>query len=80
MWNHYQPHLSQTKEQLVKLMKQNYDFAAVSRRSLLYNVQVELLATQILGHVVKMLFAGFKSIILGTVWKETYACNITMAQ
>ena len=31
MWNHYQPHLAQTKEQLVSLMKQNYDFAAVSK-------------------------------------------------
>ena len=38
MWNHYQPHLSQTKEQLVNLMKQNYDFAAVSKS--LYIVSV----------------------------------------
>ena len=31
IWNHYQPHLLQTKEQVVKLMKQNYEFAVVSR-------------------------------------------------
>ena len=31
IWNHYQPHLLQTKEQLVKLMKQNYEFAVVSQ-------------------------------------------------
>jgi len=30
IWNHYQPHLSQNKENIIDLMKQNYEFAEVS--------------------------------------------------
>jgi len=29
IWNHYQPHLSQNKENIIDLMRQNYEFAEV---------------------------------------------------
>ena len=33
IWNHHQAHLSDSKDYLVSLMKQNYEFAVVSRNS-----------------------------------------------
>jgi len=33
IWNHYQPH-SQNKENIIDLMRQNYEFAEVSSMSL----------------------------------------------
>ena len=52
IWNHYQPHLLQTKEQLVKLMKQNYEFAVVSQYIFTINLlEQNSFCPGMLGHV-----------------------------